>query len=97
MHALMMISMVRVTPCLYHHLISPLFHILGRVNIFLLFSCLSLLLYSSQVRSVDQQTKLLCIIALSNLLDETTVEYMLDEVHACMYASIIFALSNQQH
>ena len=32
------------------------------------------------MRSVDQQTKLLCIIALSNLLDETTVNYMLDEV-----------------
>jgi hypothetical protein len=37
------------------------------------------LMMISMVRSVDQQTKLLCIIALSNLLDETTVDYMLDE------------------
>ena len=40
-----------------------------------------------QVRSVDQQTKLLCIIALSNLLDETTVDYMLDEVRTNSYLS----------
>lgn len=37
------------------------------------------LMMISMVRSVDQQTKLLCIIALSNLLDENTIDYMLDE------------------
>jgi hypothetical protein len=29
---------------------------------------------------VDQETKLLCILALNNLLDDTTVDYLLDEV-----------------
>ena len=33
----------------------------------------------SMVRSVDIQTKLLCIIALCNLLDDNTVDYMLKE------------------
>jgi hypothetical protein len=35
------------------------------------------------VRSVDLQTKLLCITALSNLLDSATVDYMLHEVCRC--------------
>ena len=37
------------------------------------------LMMISMVRSVDLQTKLLCIIALCNLLDDNTVAYMLEE------------------
>ena len=37
------------------------------------------LMMISMVRSVDLQTKLLCIIALCNLLDDHTVAYMLEE------------------
>jgi polyhydroxyalkanoate synthesis regulator phasin len=33
----------------------------------------------SMVQSVDMQTKLLCVIALNNLLDENTVDYMISE------------------
>ena len=37
------------------------------------------LMMISMVRSVDLQTKLLCVIALCNLLDDCTVEYILNE------------------
>ena len=37
------------------------------------------LMMISMVHSVDMQTKLLCVLALSNLLDDDTVGYMLDE------------------
>jgi hypothetical protein len=37
------------------------------------------LMMISMVQSVDMQTKLLCVIALNNLLDENTVDYMISE------------------
>lgn len=37
------------------------------------------LMMISLVQSVDMETKLLCVIALNNLLDDATVSYMLDE------------------
>ena len=43
----------------------------------------------NQVRSVDQETKLLCVLALNNLLDDTTIDYLLEEV-----LTHLLALSN---